>query len=401
MNRFQPLTALRYRDYRYLTLSSFLWFAIRWMEVIVIGWLVLETTNSPFLLGLVGAVRFAGWLLTPFAGVIADRISRRNMLLYSQAIGILLAAALLVLLLAESLEFWHIIVLTLLRGINIALDFPVRNALVVDLVAPREQLNAVSLNRAASDVTSAFGPVTAGLFIVLVSYAGAFWFILTLSVVNLVLLFFMGDSPAPGDRGRDTIWGSFKEGLQVCRRDSAMMGVLGLVSVANMFGFPLIHALLPVFAKQVLGVGPAQLGLLAGAIGVGSFIGSLSLAWKGSRIEGKGLLWVSFLFWFVITMLFAMVPHFYLSLLLLMALGGGQAVAMITTTAFLLHRATPEMRGCIMGFRGLAIIPLFGGNLIGGALTGWLGAPTALVIFGFAGLLCTVVIGLYQPNLRR
>jgi MFS family permease len=159
------------------------------------------------------------------AGIVADRISRRNMLLYSQAIGILLAAALLALLLAERLEIWHIIVLTLLRGINIALDFPVRNALVVDLVAPKEQFNAVSLNRAASDVTSAFGPVTAGLFIVLLSYAGAFWFILILSIMNLVLLFFMGDSPAPGDRGRDTIWSSFKEGLQVCRRDSAMMGV--------------------------------------------------------------------------------------------------------------------------------------------------------------------------------
>jgi MFS family permease len=348
-------------------------------------------------------VRFAGWLLTPFAGVIADRISRRNLLLCSQAIGILFAAAMLVLLLAEILQIWHVIVLTLLRGINIALDFPVRNALVVDLVAPKEQLNAVSLNRAASDVTSAFGPVTAGLLIVLVSYAGAFWLILILSVMNLVLLFFMGDSPSPGpgDRSKDTIWSGFKDGLQVCRRDGAMMGVLGLAGVANMFGFPLIHALLPVFAKQVLVVGPAQLGLLAGAIGVGSFLGSFSLAWKGSRIEGNRLLWISFLFWFVTTMLFAMVPHFYLSLLLLMAIGCGQAVAMITTTAFLLHRATPEMRGCVMGFRGLAIIPLFGGNLIGGALTGWLGAPTALVIFGFAGLLCTIAIGLHQPVLRR
>jgi MFS family permease len=395
------LTALRYRDYRYLTVSSFLWFAVRWIEVIVVGWLVLETTNSPFLVGLVGAVRFAGWLLTPFAGVIADRISRRNLLLYSQAIGVLLAVAFLILLLAERLEVWHIIGLTLLRGVNIALDFPVRNALVVDLVPPKEQLNAVSLNRAASDVTSAFGPVTAGFFIVLFSYAGAFWLILILSVVNLFFVFFMRDFPGPGERSRDTIWSSFKEGLQVCRRDGAMMGVLGLAGVANMFGYPLIYALLPVFAKQVLRVGAAQLGLLAGAVGIGALIGSLCLAWKGSRIGGNRLLWISFLFWFAITMLFAIVPHFYLSLLLLMAMGGVQAVAMITTMAFLLHRATPEMRGCVMGFRGLAIIPLFGGNLIGGALTGWLGAPTALVIFGLAGILCTVAIGLRQPVLRR
>ena len=89
------------------------------------------------------------WLLTPLAGMVADRFSRRNLLIYSQALGILLAALMLVLLLAEMLEVWHIIVLTLLRGINFALDFPVRYALVVDLVAPKEQLNAVSLNRAS------------------------------------------------------------------------------------------------------------------------------------------------------------------------------------------------------------------------------------------------------------
>src|SRR4030042_1423 len=170
MNRIQALNPLLYRDYRYLTLSSFLWFAIRWIETIVIGWLVLEMTHSPFLVGLVGAVRFAGWILTPLAGIIADRISRRNLLLYSQALGILLVSALLVLLVAEMLKVWHIIVLTLLRGINFALDFPVRHALVVELVAPKEQLNALSLNRAATDITSALGPVAGGVLIVLLGY---------------------------------------------------------------------------------------------------------------------------------------------------------------------------------------------------------------------------------------
>jgi MFS family permease len=401
MNRIEALSALRYRDYRYLTISSFLWFAIRWMEAIVVGWLVLEMTDSPFFVGLVAAVRFAGWLLTPLAGIIADRIIRRNLLLYSQALGILLVAALLVLLLAGMLEVWHIIVLSLLRGINYALDFPVRNALVVDLVAPNEQLNAVSLNRAATDITSALGPVAGGVLIVLLGYAGAFWLMLALSIMNLVLLFFLNASPGSGAKDGDTIWSSLKEGLRVCRRDNAMMGVLGLAGVANMFGFPLFHALLPVFAKQVLGVGPAQLGLLAGALGAGAFIGSLSLAWKGSGAEGSRLLYVSFLFWFMIIILFAMVSHFWLSLLLLMAIGSGQAVAMITTTAFLLHRATPEMRGRVMGIMGLAIIPLFAGNLVGGAITGWLGAPTALAIFGAAGILSVLAIGLRLPALRR
>lgn len=401
MIRIQALNVLRYRDYRYLTISSFLWFAIRWIEAIVIAWMVLEMTHSPFWVGLVGAVRFAGWILTPLAGIVADRISRRNLLLYSQALGILLVAFLLVLLLAEMLEVWQIIVLTLFRGINFALDFPVRNAMMVDLVAPKEQLNAVSLNRATTDVTAALGPVTGGALMVLLGYAGAFWLILALSITNLALLLFMDDSPAPEAKGGETLWSSFKEGFQLCRRDKAIMGVLKLACVANMFGFPLIHALLPVFAKQVLNVGPAELGLLAGAMGTGAFVASLLLAWKGSRAEGNSFIWSSFLFWFVTIILFAMIPYFGFSLLLLMAIGSGQAVAMVTTTTYLLHRAAPEMRGRIMGIRGLAIIPLFLGNLAGGALTGWLGAPTALVIFGAAGILSTVAICLSLPSLRH
>jgi predicted MFS family arabinose efflux permease len=307
----------------------------------------------------------------------------------------------LVLLLAGMLEVWHIIVLTLLRGINFAFDFPVRYALVVDLVSPKEQLNAVSLNRASSDVTAALGPVAGGALIVLLGYAGAFWLMLALSVTNLVFVLFMDDSPTPETKGEETLWSSLKEGFRLCRRDNAIMGVLGLACAANLFGFPLIHALLPVFAKQVLGVGPAELGLLGGAIGTGAFVGSLLLAWKGSRTEGNIFIWASFLFWFVTLILFAMIPYYGFSLLLLVAIGGGQAVAMVTTTAYLLHRATPEMRGRIMGIRGLAIIPLFLGNLAGGALTGWLGAPTALVIFGVAGILSTVVLCLRLPSLHH
>ena len=267
-------------------------------------------------------------------------------------------AFLLVLLLAEMLEVWQIIVLTLFRGINFALDFPVRYALVVDFVAPKEQLNAVSLNRATTDVTAALGPVTGGALMVLLGYAGAFWLMLALSITNLVMLLFMDDSPAPGAKGEETLWSSLKEGFQLCRSDNAIMGVLGLACVANMFGFPLIHALLPVFAKQVLSVGPAELGLLAGAMGTGAFVGSLLLAWKGSRVEGNSFIWASFLFWFVTIILFAVIPYFGFSLPVDgygQRTGGGHGYDDDLPVA----PGSPGNAGPYRGHQGLAIIPLF------------------------------------------
>ncbi len=148
-----------------------------------------------------GAIRYAGVVLTPLAGMVADRFSRRNLLIYSQALGILIAAFMVVLLLAGILEVWHIIVLTLLRGINFAVDFPVRYALVVDLVAPEEQLNAVSLNRASSDVTAALGPVAGGALMVLLGYAGAFWLMLAPERHESGLGALYGRSSSAGDEG--------------------------------------------------------------------------------------------------------------------------------------------------------------------------------------------------------
>ncbi len=401
MDRIQALGALRYEDYRYITVSSFLWYAIRWIETIVLSWLVLERTNSPFQVGLVGGLRFAGVLFTPLAGLIADRISRRNVLLYSQALCVLLIGTLLGLFLSDSLEVWHVMVITFARSVNYAMDYPVRTALVVDLVAPEEQLNALSLNRAATDMTAAFGPIAGGILIVVMGYDGAFWLIIILSIISLFVLLLMRNSPVPGIKAGEKMWKSFRQGIELCRRDSAIMGVLGLALLANMFGFPLVQSLLPVFAKQVLHVGPVQLGLLAGALGAGAFVGSLWMAWEGSRFKRRTLLWGSFLLWFIVIAVFGLIPSMWICMFLLLLVGIGQAVAMITTTAFLLSQVAPEMRGRMMGIRGLAIIPLFFGSPIGGALTGWLGAPAALVIFGVTGTLLVFVIWLRVPSLRR
>ncbi len=153
------LRVLKYREFRLLALSSFFLFAARWMEVVVLGWLVLELTDSPFQVGLVAAFRFIGWGLGPLGGAISDRFKRRSLLLAAQSINTITVLGLLILLTTGWLQVWHIFAAVLVAGITYAFDYPSRFALIGDVVGSADMLNAVALNRAAQNITAVIGPV--------------------------------------------------------------------------------------------------------------------------------------------------------------------------------------------------------------------------------------------------
>lgn len=401
MRNVQALSVLRYRDFRLLWTSTLLLFASQWTDVVAAGWLVLERTGSPFQVGLLGACRFAGWALTPLTGVIADRVDRRRLLLLAQALYAAPAAVLLVLIVTETLQVWHVFTAVLLRGMAFSLDYPTRNALLLDLVGKGDLLNAMGLNRAASYLTAVMGPILGGSFIASLGFDWVYSLITAFCVTNLGVLFWMRKVEAPVSSKAGSAWADLAEGWRQVRADRTVTAVLVMAALANLLAFPLAHAFMPVFARDVLNVGAGGLGFLTAAIGAGALAGSLSVAWLGGERREASLVRVSFVAWPLVMLGFAFSSQYHLSLALLLGVGVAEAISMVSSTTLLLRSVSDEMRGRVMGVRGLAVATLPFGNLLAGALIGRLGAPFTLMMYSAACVVLIVGMVSIAPGLRR
>ncbi len=395
------LRVLKYRQFRLLVLSSFFLFAARWMEVVVLGWLVLELTDSPFLVGVASAFRFIGWSLGPLGGALSDRIERRRLLLVAQSINTITALGLLTLLATGWLQVWHIFAAVLVAGTTYAFDYPARFAMIGDVVESGDMLNAVAVNRAAQNITAVVGPVLGGSLLLLVGFSGAYGLVAALYVANVVAVLSLSRTPVARSEERESVWQGLRQGLGYSLREPNIRAVLMLAALANLLGFPLSHALMPVFARDVLDVGAGGLGLLIGAIAAGALMANLGLAsLRHPRRRGR-LLALGFILWPVMLVGFALSSWYPLSLGLLFAGGIFQDVAMVSSATVLLTSVSGEMRGRVMGLRGLAVTTLPAGSLVAGALTERFGAPMTMMLFGVAGVVLMGGVLLTAPRLRR
>ena len=395
------LRVLKHRDFRLLTLSTFLLYAARWTEVVVLGWLVLELTNSPFLVGLAASFRFVGWGLGPLGGAISDRMERRRLLLAAQTVNSATALGLLVLMVSGWLQVWQLFVAILVLGCTYAFDYPSRNALVGDIVGSQDLLNGMALNRAAQNLTAVIGPVLGGSFMLLVGYSGAYGLVAGMYLANLVVLLALCRAGTTYAREVEPIWQGLRKGFAYFLREPRIRAVLMLAALANLLAFPLTHALMPMFARDVLAVGAVGLGFLTAAVAAGALVGNLGLAsLRHSRRQGW-LLIIGYIMWPVMLVTFSFSQWYPLSLGILFIGGIFQDVAMVSTATLLMTSVSDEMRGRVMGMRGLAVTTLLVGNLVSGALTERYGAPFTLTVFGGLAILLMGSVLFSTPGIRR
>src|SRR5262245_50152737 len=154
----QQFAALRHRNFRMLWMASVLSSTARWADMVVIGWLTLELTDSPLWVGIVAGSKMAGYIAAPFMGVIADRMDRRLLLIFAALINLAVSLIMLLLFVGGWLALWHVITLALASSVTWAIDNPARNALMPDLVEKEQLSNAVALNAVAMEVTVIVGP---------------------------------------------------------------------------------------------------------------------------------------------------------------------------------------------------------------------------------------------------
>ena len=394
---------LRNSDYRRLLSSNALWWQAMFMENVVMGWLVLDLTNSPWQVALVGFCRSAPFLVCGFvAGPLTDRLGRRRIILGAQLANFLAYVAITWLLWSGLLAIWHLYLSALVLGAAWALDWPARRALLPDLIGKAHTLDAMLMENFAQGASRIIGPSLAGALIALFGPTGCYAVMTLLSGTALWNLRHLSQQPIARTNMRPTTspWNLVAEGLRYVGTNQAILGVILITLVMNLLYFPYMN-LLPVFARDVLGRGPVGLGVLGAASGAGSLLGLLIINRLRHQVSGGWILTVGTLGMSLCLLAFALSQVYFFSWTMLFFAGIGQACFGIMQSSIILLAASDEMRSRAMGTLVLSI----GSDPLGKLQTGYLaelyGAPLAVAVQAGMAVVALLVIAVTLPGLRQ
>lgn len=391
MRESSRFSALRFRDFKLFWTGQVISYSGTWMHSTAQGWLVYSLTKSPFYLGMVSA---ASWLpillLSLVGGAVADRFSKRNLLLATQALSIMPALVIGILTATGTVTVWYVIAMGFLMGTFNAFDIPARQSFLIEMVERESLLNAVALNSAAFNVARIIGPVAAGLTIEHIGLAPCF-FINAASFLAVISALALMKVRGISKRERKSIVGEISEGMSFVRREPEVLRPMLLVALFSLFGLPFI-ALLPVFAEKILNVGAEGLGFLAGAAGVGALSAAVGIAFRG-EVSGKGKsMSIASVAFPAALLVFALSENYALSLVALV-FAGFAIVSFLALANSSIQLLTPDgLRGRVMSVYTtvfLGMMPL--GHTMMGTLASAIG--TARAIAAGAGIcLATSVI---------
>lgn len=398
----RTFSALRYRNYRLWFSGQLVSLVGTWMQITAQSFLVFQLTQSPAYLGYVGfAAGIPSWLFMLYAGVVADRIPRRTLLLITQTTMMLLAFILAALTFSGLVQPWHIIVLALALGTANAFDAPARQVLAVELVERKDLTNAIALNSSLFNLGSVVGPAVAGL-----SYAafGAAWcFALNgVSFIAVIIALVLMRLPArPLTPRTRSAFAQLKEGLSYTRRHPLLPTLIAIPAFTALFGMA-YGTLLPAWAVDILGGDATTNGLLQSARGTGSLIGALMIASFGYRARRGRWLTTGMFVYPILLLAFAAIRLLPLSLAVLVGVGWGGMIIFNMGNTLVQTHVSDEFRGRVMSIYTLTF---FGGMPLGalwaGALAEVIGAPLTVVVSTLASLTFAIFFLWRVPQLRR
>ena len=394
-------SSLRFRDFRLFWASTFFYSVGTGMEHVAVGWLVFDITGSAFMVGVAAAARMAPlFFLGILSGAMADWLERRLFLLFSALGGVAVAAIMAMLLLSGDPPVWAVVVLVAAGGCVLAFTLTTRNAYTYDIVGPEHALNGLSLNQMAMQVGGIAGALASGALIELVGPGWQYLGVGGSYLGSALILLVIGRSAKTAEPQREPVLRNLVGYIRFLRENRVIMALMCLTSITEVLGFSHM-TMLPVFAKEVLHVGPAGLGYLTAVRQAGGLLG-LALLANLRDYRRKGLLM------FIIATAFGIgLMGFSLSTALvyfIVVLAAVNACAMSVDTLYktLMQSNVPdEQRGRAMGSWVLSIGVAPVGHLGVGGLATALGAQGALLVNGamLAGVSLAAAIGL--PKIRR
>ncbi|WP_347059317.1 MFS transporter [Blastococcus sp. HT6-30] len=377
--------ALRVRNFRRYASANLLSLTGTWMQRIGQDWLVLQLSDdSGVALGLITALQFGpSLLLSMYGGVLADRYPKRRLLLISQGLMGLLSLVLGTLVATGAVQLWHVFVLAGALGSVSAVDVPVRQAFVSEMVGPGLITNAVSLNSTIFNGARLVGPALAGLLIGAASGNTAPAFFLNAASFAFTIAALAGmradellPSP-PVARGR----GQLRAGLAYTWAHPDLLLAMGLAFVTGTFGFN-YQVTIALMARETFDLGAQAFGLLSTCFAVGSLSGALLSTRRSVRPRQRFLIGSAVLFG-VCTVVAGLMPTHVAFALLLVPTGAAALVFSVANNSFVQLGVEPQMRGRVMA---LYFMCFMGGTPVGAPLVGWvsehLGAPWGLILGG-------------------
>jgi len=392
------LRALKHAPFRSFFLAQLVSVVGTWMQTVSQAWLVLQLTDSPFKLGLLGTLQFGPiLLLSPLAGVIADRWSRRRLLVATQAAFACQAWALALLVATGRARYWQIAWLALVTGLANTLDTPVRQSFVTGLVGRQDLVNAVALNSASFNAARIVGPAVAGLMIARFGVVPAFVVNgLGFAVVLATLLALPDDDPGQRPRGA-SVRRDIAEGVRHVVRTPRMRAVLGVLFVVSLCVF-YFTVYVPLLARTVLGLGPEGFGFLMAALGVGAVAGALAIGARANPEPGVGLLLAAAAVACAGLVGLSTVRHFWAAAPVLFVTGFAGIITVTGCNTALQLGAPNELRGRVMSLYTWVyggVFPI--GSFLVGATSERHGVSTALLVNGVLGLGLLALLATTRP----
>jgi len=403
----RTFAALRHREFLLLWSGQAATAMAMWMDQVARGWLMYELTNSSVQLGLVQGVQAIPMLvLSPVAGSVADRYPRKQQVVVAQVLAGVMYAMLALLIMTGHILPWHLYATAFGMAIVQAFHQPARAAMIADAVPPRDLTNAIGLNSIVFNVARSTGPALAGFLIATLGTASCYTVQTVLYLVAVVWTMQLPPEPSASTSGYGrgahgvSFGQSIVEGWTFSWRNEAVRTGLLIMMCASLFIIP-FTTLLPVFARDLLGVGATGQGGLLTAMGIGALCSAVLIASLGDQLP-RGLLMVGGVTVYGLSVAaFAASPSFRLSLGLMTLVGLAHVSSNALVQTVVQTYSPSALRGRTMAIFHMSTVVMTLGSMLAGTLAALVGARWAAAAMGVAGALLTVTIGAALPQARR
>ena len=390
--------ALRHRNFRLFLIGQFVSLCGTWIQTVAQGWLVLHLTDSAFQVGLVTTLGTLPILLfTLYGGVVADRVNKHRLVLILQSLMLLEALTLGVLTALDRVTVHWVMGLAVFFGFLAAFEVPTRQALIAEIVGREDLMNAIALGSSAFNVARVVGPAIAGALIATVGVAACFFANAASYLAVIASLLAMRVGPRP-PAVHPPAFAAMREGFEYVFGNRWPRAVVTIIATFAVFGFSFM-TMMPVFARDALGLDARGYGAIVSAVGVGAAAAALFMAGVGGRTQRARLVLGSSVTFGLVLTAAALAPDFWWAIVLFTVAGCLMALNGISANTMLQVQAPDHLRGRVIGFYSFVVLGL---APLGSLQAGWLaerfGVRTAVAS---GGMVCLAVAGVVAWRMGR